>query len=52
MGFLDLKKNDDFMDFVVIVVSYFGGMFVLFVILNFFVSFTSFIFVVVSEWDI
>ena len=51
VGFPDSKKNDDFTDSVVIVVSHSGGTFAPLATSNLLVSSTSSIFVVASEWD-
>ena len=51
VGFHDSKKNDDFTDSVVIVVSHSGGTFAPLASTNLLISSTNSIFVVASEWD-
>ena len=51
VGFPESKKNDDFTDSIVIVVSHSGGTFAPLASSNLIVSATNAIFVVASEWD-
>ena len=51
IGFPDSKKNDDFTDSIVIVVSHSGGTFAPLASSNLIISSTKSIFVVASEWD-
>lgn len=51
VGFPHSKKNDDFTDSIVIIVSHSGGTFAPLATSNLLISSTSSIFVVASEWD-